>query len=153
MRSITWLRSIKFIKTGEGLMGSGSHVAQVAERSYGGEMLRERHSLPCAEEVVKRYEIGDYVVLGSERGFLVMRGDRVIGSFPEGRVLEDEGRALFKLDKGMLFEITSEGCRQIFTREKAGLHGAICADGHLRCGGYWEKYRGNGDGTISMISS
>lgn len=115
-------------------MGSGSHTAQVAERFYQGEVVREGYSIPCREKIIARYEIGNYVILESKSGFQIVKGVQIIGSFAEGRVLEEENRALFKSDKGMLFEVTPEWHRHIFSREKANLHGYVCADGYLACG-------------------
>lgn len=129
-------------------MGSGLGTQQAAERFYLGQEIELEPPEECVETIPERYEIGEYVICRDEEGFLVSRGEEVIGDFAKGKVLEDKSMALFELDKGMLLEVTPEGHRQIFTREKAGLHGAICADGNFRCGayrkasgtGYYHKY-------------
>lgn len=122
-------------------MGSGNRIRQAAERFYlGQEVESPADHLEMAQ--VERYKIGDYSILRDEEGYHVSKGDEAIGDFAEGEVLEGENRALFALDKGMFLKVTPEGHRQIFSKEKASLHGAACADGTLRCGGYWEKYRG-----------
>ncbi len=66
----------------------------------------------------------------------------MLGPFPEGEIRKHENRALFKLDKGMLLEVTPQRHRQIFTKEKAWLHGYLSADGRIRCGPHYVKYRG-----------
>lgn len=123
-------------------MGSGFRTQQARERFHLGQEVESEPHADCAETTPERYKIGEYTILRDEEGFRVNKGDQEIGSFSEGKVLVDETRALFKLEKGMLFEVRPEGHRQIFSKEKAGLHGAACADGSLRCGGYWQKYRG-----------
>ncbi|MFQ6084856.1 MAG: LAGLIDADG family homing endonuclease [Candidatus Bathyarchaeia archaeon] len=123
-------------------MGSGLHTKQAKERFHLGQEIESGSPADCPETAPERYEIGEYIILQTEEGFHVSKGDQEIGSFAEVKVLIEENRALFKLSKGMLLEVVPEGHRQIFSREKASLHGAACADGSLACGAYWEKYRG-----------
>lgn len=109
--------------------GSGFRKQQYSERFSTGQVINENPPNSCSTITSKEHKIGDYAIFEAGDGFCVTKGELMIGSFKRGKVFDD--KALFELDKGMLLEITPDGHRQIFSPEKASIHGYVCADGSI----------------------
>ena len=119
-------------------MGSGLHKQQEEERSNQGKKLSGSEEV-YKDETSIGIKIGKFTIIGNEKGYKVISEEGELGPFREGEIHED--RAIFRLDKGMMLEVTENKVREIFSPEKAELHGYICADGYIRCGKCGSKYR------------
>lgn len=110
-------------------MGAGSRVRQFEHRFYQGEPSFSNAVESCNEEAELIARFGEYQVLRGADGYGLVREERTVGIFEEASV--ESERAIFKLSKGMLLEVTDEGAREIFSKAKAGLHGLTASDGSL----------------------
>jgi hypothetical protein len=111
-------------------LGAGRRVSQYAERFKQDDAIlgKRRHECFTAGELVKEFK--GYHLIKNRYGYLLLRGDKVIGTFKVA-LLKPDGRVLFELNKGMVLELSDMGLREVFTKEKAGLHGFLASDGGI----------------------
>jgi len=69
----------------------------------------------------------------TEEGYRVVKNGEELGIFKDVKSIE-EGRIVFKKDRGMLFEVTPKGHRDLISEEKARLLAGICSDGAIWMG-------------------
>jgi len=113
-------------------MGSGDRQQQIEKRFNQGNSHAE-HLTPghgCGKPEGLPIILGNYRIVSAGQGYLVLHNEQELGKYRE-LLQADENRALFKLEKGMLLEVTPTGTREIFTDEKARVHGIIASDGSL----------------------
>jgi hypothetical protein len=111
-------------------MGSGRRESQFEDRfGLGGPV--DSFNTPCSEaEKPDQLQIGDYRIERVEDGFALRKGDETLGTYGEAALLSPD-RALLKLDKGMLLEVTPEGTRDVLSPPKGGIIGFISSDGSI----------------------
>ncbi len=121
-------------------MGSGKRLAQVESRFGLGEEVQS-HELLCSESIsVEHVRIGDYDIEIGDNGYILRKGNEIIGTYKEAKtILED--RALFKLEKGMLLEVSATAVREILSPAKAGMIAFISSDGSLMYNTKRHKYQ------------
>ena len=110
-------------------MGAGSRVRQFEYRFYQGEPSLSDAVKSCNEGGELIAEFGEYQIVNGADGYELVKGGRIVGIFEEASI--ESERVVFKLSTGMLLEVTDEGVREVFTKEKAGLHGLTASDGSL----------------------
>jgi len=113
-------------------MGSGDRQQQFEGRFGQGnphaEYLASRQE--CVEREGLPIVLGDYRVEAADEGYVLLHNEEELGRCKE-LLQADKKRALFKLDKGMLLEVTPAGVKEILSQEKARVHGIIASDGSL----------------------
>jgi hypothetical protein len=110
-------------------MGSGKREWQVEKRFGQGTIGYSPE--PCSKpEAPQSLGIGEYEIESGIDGFMLKRGDEVLGTYKEVKVLSPE-RALFGLERGMFLEVSPQGVRKTLSPEKAGMAGFISSDGAL----------------------
>jgi len=110
-------------------MGAGSKVRQFEHRFYQGEPSLSDAIESCNEGGESIAAFGEYQIPHGADGYELVKGGRIVGIFEEASI--ESERAIFKLSTGMLLEVTGSGIREIFSKEKAGLHGLTASDGSL----------------------
>jgi len=110
-------------------MGSGKREWQVEKRF--GQGMTGYSPEPCSKpEAPQSLRIGEYEIEPGTDGYMLKRGNEVLGTYREAKVLSPE-RALFKLEKGMFLEVSSQRVRKTLSPEKAGMAGFVASDGSL----------------------
>ena len=111
-------------------MGGGSAARQYQRRFLQGEREDTGKKEECGEAHWTVKTFGEYEVRRTEGGeyeFELIKKGITIGTFSEAYV--EEERILFPLSRGMLFEVSEKGVREIAIPEKAALFGLIASDG------------------------
>jgi len=119
-------------------MGAGNRVRQFEERFYQGEPSLSDAIERCNEGGEPIAEFGEYQILCGTDGYELVKGGRTVGIFEEASI--ESGRAVFKLSTGTLLEVKDDVIREMFSREKAGLHGLTASDGSLYGGRRTHSY-------------
>jgi len=121
-------------------MGGGTREAQYKDR-FGLGTPTDTYGTQCSKsEPLERLQIGEYLVERDERGYMLKKGGLTLGTYKEATLLSSD-RALFKLDKGMLLEVSPKGIRNILSLAKAGIIGFISSDGSLQYSTIQRRYR------------
>jgi hypothetical protein len=121
-------------------MGGGTREAQYKDR-FGLGTPTDTFGTSCSKSgILERLRIGKYVVEKQSDGYLLKKEDQLLGTYKEMTFLSPR-RALFKLDKGMLLEVTSKATRNILSPAKAGIIGFINSDGSLTYNLKYNKYQ------------
>jgi len=121
-------------------MGEGTREAQYKDR-FGLGMPSDTYGTSCTKSgPSERFKIGKYVIEKQSDGYLLKKEDQLLGMYKEMTFLSPR-RALFKLDKGMLLEVTSKTIRKILSPAKAGIIGFINSDGSLTYNVKYNKYQ------------
>jgi len=111
-------------------MGSGRRESQFEDRfGLGGPV--DSFNTPCSEAgKPNQLWIGDYCIERIENGLALKKGNETVGTYREAAVLSPD-RALLKLDKGMLLEVTPKGTRDVLSPPKGGIIAFISSDGSI----------------------
>jgi hypothetical protein len=111
-------------------MGGGTREAQYKDRFGLGGSIDTFGTRCLGLDSPKRLQIGEYIIKFGNEGYDLRKGDQRLGIYKEAKLLLSD-RALFKLEKGMLLEITPRKTRKILSPAKAGILGFINSDGSL----------------------
>jgi len=111
-------------------MGGGKREYQIDQRfdQAGPEWTKEKGVCKAGGEILASY--GLYELWKKEEGIELRKDGEILGVYPKAVALEDN-RALLKLDKGMLLEVTDNGAREIFSGDKSLMLSLIASDGNL----------------------
>lgn len=121
-------------------MGEGTREAQYESR-FGLGKPTDTYGTQCSKsEPIERLQIGEYLVERGGCGYAIKKGGLTLGTYKEATLLSSD-RALFKLDKGMLLEVSPKGIRNILSLSKAGIIGFINSDGSLQYSTIQRRYR------------
>lgn len=110
-------------------MGAGRRTEQFENRFNQGKPRWSGEKDGCLEGEQLVAGFGDYEIFRGRDGYELVKRRTAIGRFDEASL--ESTRAVFKLSRGMLLEITEKGVREIFSKEKAGLHGLTASDGGM----------------------
>ncbi|MBO3803385.1 MAG: LAGLIDADG family homing endonuclease [Candidatus Brockarchaeota archaeon] len=111
-------------------MGGGTRQDQTNSRS-GLSASVGSYGTQCPESKLKEcLQIGEYIIEHEDNGYSLKKERQLLGMYKEATILTPE-RALFKLDKGMLLEVSPKGIRKVLSPAKAGILGFINSDGSL----------------------
>jgi hypothetical protein len=121
-------------------MGGGTREAQYKSR-FGLGTPSDTYGMQCSKsEPLERLQIGDYLVERDGSGYTLKKGGLTLGTYKEATLLLPD-KALFKLDKGMLLEVSPKVIRNILSPAKAGIIGFINSDGSLQYSTIKRRYR------------
>jgi len=121
-------------------MGEGTREAQYKDR-FGLGTPSDTYGTQCSKsEPLERLQIGDYLVEINGCGYTLKKGGQTLGTYKEATLLSPD-RALFKLEKGMLLEVSPKGIRNILSLTKAGIIGFISSDGSLQYSTTLKRYQ------------
>lgn len=94
-------------------------------------MSADTYGTSCPESELKEcLQIGEYIIEHEGNGYSLKKEGQLLGTYKEATLLSPD-RALFKLDKGMLLEVSPKGIRKVLSSAKAGILGFINSDGSL----------------------
>jgi len=111
-------------------MGGGTRQDQINSRS-GLSASADTYGTPCPESELKEcLQIGEYIIEHEDNGYSLKKESQILGTYKEATILSPD-RTLFKLDKGMLLEVSPKGIRKVLSPAKAGILGFINSDGSL----------------------
>jgi hypothetical protein len=110
-------------------LGAGRRTEQSESRSNQGKPRWSGEKDDCLEGEQLVAEFGEYQIFLGREGYELVKRGSPIGRFAEASL--ESSRVMFKLSRGMLLEVTEKGTREIFSKEKAGLHGFTASDGGM----------------------
>jgi len=112
-------------------LGGGTRQDQTKGRfDIGGSV--DSYGTSCPESKPKEcLRIGEYLIEHVDNGYSLMKEGQLLCTYKEATLLTID-RALFKLDKGMLLEVSPKGIRKVLSPIKAGILGFINSDGSLK---------------------
>ena len=131
-------------------MGAGRRTDQFEDRFNQGKSRWSGEKENCFEGKRLVAEFGEHQIFRGRDGYELAKGGKVVGIFDD--VSLESGRAVFKLSRGMLLEVTDKGTREIFSKEKAGLHGLTASDGGMYRGTHEIKLTSKSPELVDLYS-